>query len=195
MSDQLIQRKEKMMIAAIEILDRSGLQGLTAKEIARAEGLSEAAVYRHFSSKKEILHGIVRRFTAYDAKIGNTMLKQQMNEEEGIRYFVRAHMENLQGYPQIATVLFSFDLYRYDPDLKHVMKNMMVGRRQIIEDFICLCRAEGRGCGVIEAGRLADLLLGCMMNSLYLWKLTDCLTDVKEEVMGAVNVILERNKC
>lgn len=195
MTHRFLNRKETMLIAAIDLLDRSGVQGLTAREIARVEGLTEAAVYRHFKGKKEILEGIIRRFASYDEKIGSTMRQQVMTEEQGLLYYAETYAANYQGYPQLVTLLFSFDVYRYDPPLKALMQGTMDKRRSFLEQFIRQCRTEGRGSGTMEPALLSDMVLGCILNSAYYWKLSDCSTDFKAHVLTAVGILLERNRC
>jgi len=195
MTHRFLNRKETMLIAAIDLLDRSGIQGLTAREIARVEGLTEAAVYKHFKGKKEILEAIIRRFASYDEKIGSTMRQQVMTEEQGLIYYAQTYAANYQGYPQLVTLLFSFDVYRYDPQLKALMQDTMEKRRNSLTRFILQCRSEGRGSGTMEPDLLSDMVLGGILKSAYYWKLTDCTTDFKGDVLRTVGILLERNRC
>lgn len=48
-------RKQQIIEAAAKLIFKSGSEHLTVKRIAREVGISEAAIYRHFKSKKSIL--------------------------------------------------------------------------------------------------------------------------------------------
>ena len=48
MPKSYLTRKEKIIINAIDILDEGGINGLTMKEIANQQGITEPAVYRQF---------------------------------------------------------------------------------------------------------------------------------------------------
>jgi len=50
--------KDKILNVAIELFANKGFKGTSVREIARALGLTEGAVYRHFSGKDEILENI-----------------------------------------------------------------------------------------------------------------------------------------
>jgi len=50
--------KEKIFYAAIELFANKGFKGTSMREIANVLGLTEGAIYRHFSSKDEILENI-----------------------------------------------------------------------------------------------------------------------------------------
>ena len=48
-------RREQVVHAALRIVGKKGVGGLTTSAIARAVGVSEANLYRHFKNKEEIL--------------------------------------------------------------------------------------------------------------------------------------------
>lgn len=50
--------KEKIFDVAVELFANKGFKGTSVREIAGALGLTEGAVYRHFSGKEEILDNI-----------------------------------------------------------------------------------------------------------------------------------------
>lgn len=54
-------RREQILQTAVNLFSHRGFSGTTTKEIARAAGVSEAMVFRHFSTKSEL----------YDAILGN----------------------------------------------------------------------------------------------------------------------------
>jgi AcrR family transcriptional regulator len=53
-------RKREIRDAAIRLVAGDGLEAATTRAIARAVGVTEAALYRHYGSKEEILWGAYR---------------------------------------------------------------------------------------------------------------------------------------
>jgi len=51
--------KSKILDAAAQLLRDKGLSGTTTREIARAAGLSDAAIYSHFKSRGELLKALI----------------------------------------------------------------------------------------------------------------------------------------
>lgn len=193
MNYRFLHRKDTMLISAIDILDKGGIQGLTTKEIAKAEGVTEAAVYKHYTGKQEIVAAILERFASFDEQICATIRQQDMSEEEGLLFYAKAYAEYYQGYAQIATLLFSFDVFRYDPELKQSMKRTMENRRAFLEDFIAGCRAKSGQQGNMTPAVLANLILGCIWSSTYYWKLDDDSRDLKTEILAGVQALLGVN--
>ena len=52
-------RRREIIDAARLLITEHGMQSLTIGNLARAVGVSEGAIYRHFSSKKRILAGLI----------------------------------------------------------------------------------------------------------------------------------------
>jgi AcrR family transcriptional regulator len=47
--------RDRILDVTADLMRNSGLAGVTTREIARAAGLTEAALYRHFKSKEDLL--------------------------------------------------------------------------------------------------------------------------------------------
>lgn len=53
---------EKLMLAAIDLMAEKGYNGVTTEEIAKAAGLSEKTLFRHFGSKQNLLISAFDRY-------------------------------------------------------------------------------------------------------------------------------------
>lgn len=67
------ERRQAILSAAAPIFARLGREGATTKEIARAAGVSEALLYRHFASKEALYAELETHCVAANA-VGSTML-------------------------------------------------------------------------------------------------------------------------
>ena len=56
---QPIQTKEKIITSARKLFSEKGFKGATTAAIAKSAGISEGTIYRHFSSKEELLAACV----------------------------------------------------------------------------------------------------------------------------------------
>ncbi|MFN0139649.1 MAG: TetR/AcrR family transcriptional regulator [Pyrinomonadaceae bacterium] len=52
-------RREQILQTAVDLFSQRGFKGTTTKEIARAAGVSEAMVFRHFATKGELYGAIL----------------------------------------------------------------------------------------------------------------------------------------
>jgi AcrR family transcriptional regulator len=53
--------RAELVCAGVELLRREGVSGLTLRGVARASGVSQAAPYRHFGDKGELLAAVAAR--------------------------------------------------------------------------------------------------------------------------------------
>lgn len=60
------QRREQILRTAVDLFSQHGFSGTTTKEIAKAAGVSEAMVFRHFSKKSEIYDAIIENKACHD---------------------------------------------------------------------------------------------------------------------------------
>ena len=192
MYEKYLTRKEKIIITAIEILDELGLQRLTTKEIAKRQGVTEPAIYRQFNNKQEIVSAIIDRFSVFDEMIRNTIVEQKMLMEQGILYFIESYSDYYQNYPQITTVFFSFGFFHYEENTNQKMIKIMQERRDFLESLIKKGIQEKNIKLDIEAQMFADMLLGMMWSTLYVWKTTNEQTNFKETLMQKITWLLAR---
>lgn len=59
---ELRNNKDKLLLAAIDLMDEKGYKGVSTKDIAAAAGVSEMTLFRNFGSKQNLLETAVNRF-------------------------------------------------------------------------------------------------------------------------------------
>ncbi len=60
---ELVPTKERIARVAVRLFSKKGFKGTTIKDIAGEVGITEGAIYRHFSSKEDIIRYLTRRIT------------------------------------------------------------------------------------------------------------------------------------
>jgi TetR/AcrR family fatty acid metabolism transcriptional regulator len=189
-----MKRKERIIIDAIDLLDEQGIQGLTTKEIARREGISEPAIYKQFQSKKEIILTLLDRFSAFDDVISNTILEQKMNFFDAVLYLAESITTYYQNYPQISTVQFSFDVYKYDPDTNLKMQKIINNNYEFVIILVKKAVESGELEPETEIDGLADIILGIIWSTIWRWKVNGCMYDLKETVMRSIKWVIKSIK-
>jgi len=57
--------RERILVAAREVIGRKGKRGATTREIADVAGVNEATLFRHFGTKEALLVACARHFCGY----------------------------------------------------------------------------------------------------------------------------------
>lgn len=190
MYNEVLKRKEKIIITAIDLFDEAGINGLTTKEIARRQNITEPAIYKQFHSKKDIVMAILERCASFDEVIKNTILDNKIVGKAGILYFAKAYAEYYQNYPQITTAMFSFDMFKYDVDLFHQMNDMIQERVKVVFDLVVQGTEAHEFPSDIDTEALTDTLFGVIWSITFQWRMSGCTFNLKERVVRAVEMTL-----
>jgi TetR/AcrR family fatty acid metabolism transcriptional regulator len=186
----IMQRKESIIITAIEVLNEAGINGMTTKEIAKRQNISEAAIYRHFDGKREIINEIIKRYSIYDELIKNTILDNDMEGKEAIKYFCTAYAEYFQNYPEITTVMFSFDIFKYNEEANEKMKIIIKNRYDLLYELVSKAIEKKEIICNKEVQTLTDSIFSYFWTITFLWRMENCNFDVKERILSAVDYII-----
>lgn len=135
MEVNLLHRKDKLIITTIDIIDELGIQGLSTREIARREGVSEATLFRHYKSKKQLLISVLEYYSQFDNEIYLATGLKQFTPTQAIRFFVKSYTEYYENYPAISSIMQLMDVFRREPELTDTVINI---RNQRLNNVKCL---------------------------------------------------------
>ena len=84
---------ERILDAAIALMTKKGYNPVTIREIAKAVGLSEMTVFRHFPSKYAMLMAAMRRasYTAIIEEVFTTHVRWEL--EHDLRCIMRRYLD------------------------------------------------------------------------------------------------------
>lgn len=187
----LLNRREGIIISTIETLNEVGLQNLSTKLIAKREGVSEGTLFRHFSSKTEIMIAVIDHFSQFDNAIIETSKNRKLSPLETIRYFVCAYAEYYENYPSITVIVQAYDSLMCDPQLCDKVKAIIAKR----SDFILKNIREAQENGTIKAninGELLEhLITGGITDICLKWRIEKFNFSIKDRTLAMLGIVLE----
>ena len=90
--------KEKILEKALKLFSISGYMGTSMNEIAATLGVTKAALYKHYTSKQEILDSIVERMNQMDEERAKEYEMPEGSMEEVIKGYQNTAFEKIQEY-------------------------------------------------------------------------------------------------
>jgi AcrR family transcriptional regulator len=131
-----------LLDAALEIIEDTGPQGLTIREVARRAGVSHAAPYRHFADKNDLILAVVEQ--GFQLMHDTMMAEKAAAGPDAMDQFAASGMAYLtfaMSYPAYYRVMFSGDLLntRGQEALQHTSSAAFA---QMLED-LKLCQELG----------------------------------------------------
>lgn len=93
--------KEKILEEALKLFARSGYMGTSMNDIASQLGVTKAALYKHYSSKQEILDSIVERMNQMDLQRSKEYEMPEGDMEEVIEGYKNIALEKIKQYTKV----------------------------------------------------------------------------------------------
>jgi len=154
-------RQEQIKKAVLEIISSEGIGKLSTRNLASKIGVTEGALFRHFSSKKEIMLAILN-----DVK--NELLTEQekitysssLNAEEKLFKFLCTHITYLIENKGITILLFSEAAHMNDPQLKKGLREILLSQKEYISRIIKQGINEGVWDKSLNVENVATLYMG-----------------------------------
>lgn len=191
MHNNYFKRKDGIILTAIEIIDQLGVQGLTIREIASRQGISEAAIYRHFHNKLEILLETINFFCFYDTLLSGTIKSQNMTAREGIKFLVRSYSQYYENYPAISAVSFTQEAFLLEPEARQKMMDVVNKRSQFINELVIKGQKAGEITTRISSESLVDMIFGSMHFITLRWRAHNYGFPLTEHVLATISGLLE----
>ncbi len=175
------ERQKEIIRATLELLDESGVQNLTIAHIAERVGISEAALYRHFDGKLDIIAGIIEF-------VGNKMEDKfpggsagENSALEDLKAVFLGHMEFIETTPGTARLLFSDEVHFNDKKLRKKLKKVLDSRLRLIESVIERGQTQGTVRDDISPSRLALAFIGLVQSRVLVWSLAGRKGDLSQD--------------
>ena len=169
----LTPRQTEIIDAALKLIAEQGIQHLTIRNLSTTIGVTEAALYRHFPGKTEIIQAMVSRFEEDVDDIG------ELRGWTAVEAALVRRTELVLAKPDLARVLFAEELFKDSPEIAQILHGMMQRHQQIMKCHF----QEAVDDGVIRADIPMDTLFRLILGPLRLlikqWGLSDGAFDLR----------------
>ena len=184
-------RKESIILSAIEIIDEFGIHDLALREISSRQGISEAALYRHFKSKEDIVLAVFDYYSRYDANIMNTVINSQIKGKQGIIFFIKSLVDTYEAHSAMTALSLSFELLMKHDLVVQKVKEIFNSRSRFLTNHIMEAQNEGLINKTISSEDLSDTIIGIERTITLKWRMDKFGFPLSQRVLKAVHSILE----
>lgn len=88
--------KEKIVKVAADIIVKEGLRKFTAKNVASKLGITDAAIFKHFSSMDEIILTLINEYVIRCSQSAEVGLKKGKDVKEKLEFVLKNHINVLE---------------------------------------------------------------------------------------------------
>lgn len=192
----ITKRQMDILDAAIRIIAHRGYRELTTKNLAKELRLTEAALYRHFKSKSDLMTSLLTYFGEVSEKVLLGIRDQACNPWEKIERFILNRFEIFFLNPDLGSVMFSEELFRNDPELLGHMKKIMHGHHYELLGYLQEAQCQGLIRKNCDATQLFRIIIGSFRFTITQWILSDRGFDLVTEgkkLVNTINYLMETN--
>jgi len=114
--------KDKIIEAAVELVNEKGYKGATTKELAARAGVNEVTLFRHYGNKKGILEAVIRKYGSMEPLENTFEAKVIWDVEKDLKMLVREYQLLLEQKKTI--ILLSLKEAGEFPELNELTKHI-----------------------------------------------------------------------
>ncbi|NLN66531.1 MAG: TetR/AcrR family transcriptional regulator [Clostridiaceae bacterium] len=185
-------RKDSIILAVIDIINESGVQGLSTKEIAAKQGISESLLYKHFKSLDEVLVAVIQYYSRFDTMIMNTVQNRDISCKEKILEFTKSFVELYESYPALAAIILNYETLMHYGHTRDMVIDIINKRT----DFVTQVLETGLRVGEFEkyytAQELTDIVMGTIRTMILRWKMSGHSYPLKADLLITIKKVLDR---
>jgi AcrR family transcriptional regulator len=162
-------RREEALSLAMKIIHEEGIHSLTLRRVAEGLEISEAALFRHFKDKEEMInllatkvfdHYIVRESNGYE------------DVEAGLLKIMKNQFSSFQGTPEAT------EIFREYPAVKARFDERRHQRADRIARMVGDAKAKHRVAKAVDPDTFALIYMGAMRTAVLEWRSEGCTSDL-----------------
>ncbi|SRR6056297_296517 len=172
-------RKEEAIKAALKIIYEKGFSKLTVRGIAEELGISEAALYRHFAGKKDIIDQLT------DLVFDQECVLEINDDADGLKILSDIIIEQAKKFeknPFLSIISFQDEMFREYPAIKEKFNEHQKEREQEIIYVIKKGIKEGKIRKDINPKAFASIFMGSIRVTVLKWKNNNFSYSLKKEL-------------
>jgi len=186
------ERQIEIMEAATLRIDKFGIQELTIKNLASDLSLSEAALYRHFKSKNEILLGLLTYFILeMNERLAVIIENKELQPSELLKKVFVSQLNTFVQKPAIVSVIFSEGIFQFNKELSDKVSTMMALMQNNINALITRGQNEGVYAKLLGPETITTIIMGSMRMVVLKWKLSGNKSNLVNDGKNVLNGLLK----
>lgn len=176
------ERRKQILISAVKVFARSNYQATRVADIAAEAGISEAAVYRYFPSKKSMYILILRHMSERIIAFWQEQVDQEPDALKALRNMGLTYFKRMIRHPEELKVQFQAIAEVSDPEIAEQLRQHHASYMKFIGRVIQNGKRQGRIRKESDVETLSWLLdgVGVLMN---ITKLLSCKEGFDEKAV------------
>ncbi len=193
---EIKERQLDIIEAAGTLLTRSGVGGLTIKNLAAEMDFSESALYRHFTSKEEIIISMLQYLASdMDARL-SSVTEKASDPKTMFRSIFKSQFQFFSRNPHYVVAVFSDGLMDASSRINEKTMQLMEIKGKHLLPIILQGQKMGIFTIELSAGELLHISVGSFRLQMFKWKAGNFEFNIEKrggEIIEAVLKLIVKN--
>ena len=184
------ERQLEIIETAGKILTEEGIHGLTTKKLANRVGFSESAIYRHFSSKEEIIISLLNYLAE---SMEHRFSALELTDEDPIHNFktlFKSQFEYFTERPHFVVAVFSDGLLEQSEGVNEAIKQVMETKRKFLFPIITSGKQKDVFTNEVSTQELTNIVMGTFRLQMYKWRRSGFEFDIEMRGQTTIDALL-----
>lgn len=184
-------RQLEIIEAAGQLVTEDGFAALTTKRLAERMHFTEAALYRHFKSKEEILVTMLHHLAEnIDERLGR-VADEHTDTVERVRAMFDSQFTYFQKNPQYLMAIFATGMLEASHGIDTGIERIMVAKRRHLLNAIKDGQRSGDFTSDHSAETIGHILMGTFRLHMLQWRMSARSFDVRRKGMALIAATLD----
>ena len=174
----LTKRQLQIIDAAGKLLASGGIQNLTTKKLAIEMGFSEAALYRHFKSKDDIIFAMLTYLASNIDKRINEIINSDMDAIEKLKTLFNNQFTFFNKNTHYLVAIFSDGLWENNEKTHQAVKQIMAVKQKHLNFIFEEGQNKNKITSNVNSKTLTHMIMGIFRLHMLKWKMNDFKFDL-----------------
>ncbi len=185
----LTKRQKQILEESVNVINDKGIQGFTIKNLAQALNLTEAAIYRHFKSKAEILCAVLENFISILTVFTNEMQDSEVGSLEKIKTIFERLSKTFSNRPAYVSVIFAEEIFKNDKSLSEKVGIILKKNNETFNLIIKEGQQLNQITNSVQSQELTLMVMGAFRLMVKNWRMCEFSSDLVENSERLYNSI------
>lgn len=175
-------RQYEIIQAAGIVLTKSGISGLTIKNIAHQMDFSESAIYRHFTSKEKIVIVMLEYLAVNMEERCQKEIRSDRKADENLLSIFQNQIDFFKAHTYFVSVVFSDGLLEESEKINEKIIEVMKVKHKLLYQVVEQGKDQSLFNDDIETDIIVDIIMGSFRLQMYRWKASGFKLDIDSKV-------------
>ena len=178
---KISKRQQEIVDCAGKILSKSGISGLTTKNLALEMKFSESALYRHFKSKGKIVEAMLAYMEHdMDKRLGAAVESKNTPVDQFIAMF-SSQFDFFSKNSHFVVAAFSDGLMEESKEINNAIKKIMAVKYKHLMPIIKTGQKQGDFTDKVNSKQLIHIVMGTFRLMMFKWRMDEFKFNLKKE--------------